>query len=288
MLCAHLTRRSKFKMRTIAAMEHVNLTIPDQALGALFYVSTMGFTRDPYLDFDDWNMWINVGREQFHTPKGEAQMFRGEIGIRVPGLDGLERRLARLAGRFEGTEFNFARDGATMRVTCPWGNRFTCREALPNEYPLAIEELIMQVPEASLGAIAGTYETLLETSVERQGTGVTVPTGPSQRLRFIVGNESPAAYDGHHIAIYIENYGEARQRAVDAGVLSAEREPHEFRFIEFRDARTGEAAWALEHEVRSTKHPMFGRDLVNRNPANTLFHYQRGSETLVSLHADTD
>ena len=215
-------------------------------------------------------------------------MFRGEIGIRVPSLDGLERRLARLAGRFEGTAFAFVRDDAMMRVTCPWGNRFICREALPSEYPLAIEELICEVPEASLGAIAGTYESLLETRVERQGAAVTVPTGASQRIRFIAGNESPATYDGHHIAIYIENYGEARQRAVDAGVLSAEREPHEFRFIEFRDARTGEAAWHLEHEVRSTEHPMFGRDLVNRNPANTLFNYTRGCETLASLRSDTD
>lgn len=125
-------------MRGIVSMQHVNVTVPDQGLAALFYVSAMGFTRDPYVDFDDWNMWINVGREQFHT-------------------------------KFQ-----------------------------------------------------------------------------------------------------------------SAGLVSAQMPPHEFRFVELRDPNSEEVVWQLEHEVRSLNHPMFGRDLVNRNPANTLFSYTRGRETLAS------
>ena len=44
----------------ILNMEHVNLTVPDQQLAALFYVSGLGFTRDPYIDFGTFNMWINA------------------------------------------------------------------------------------------------------------------------------------------------------------------------------------------------------------------------------------
>ena len=278
-------------MRTIAAMEHINVTVPDQALAALFYVSAMGFTRDPYLDFDDWNMWINAGREQFHTPKGAPQVFRGEIGIRVPSLDDLERRLERLGGRFDGTEFGFDidlnRDGGEIRVTCPWGNRFVCRQASAGEYPMAIEKLSIAVPTDSTRAIANAYESLIGTEVERQAARLRVPTGPSQWLEYVESDTPPADYDGHHIAIYIENYAEARQRVLDAGLLSAEREPHEFRFVEFREADTGEAVWALEHEVRSTRHPMFGRELANRNPANTLFNYQPDRERLATLETRT-
>ena len=273
-------------MRTIATMEHVNVTVPDQALGALFYVSAMGFTRDPYLDFDDWNMWINVGREQFHTPKAEAQVFRGEIGIRVPSLDDLERRLDRLQSRFEGTEFSFARTGETLFVICPWGNRLSCRNASTDEYPMAIEVLTLPVPSESIEVIASVYESLIGTEVQRHAAGVDVPTGPSQWLKYVASNEPLSRYDGHHIAIYINNYSEARQRVIEAGMLSAEREPHEFRFLEFR--ASDQVVWELEHEVRSTDHPMFGRELVNRNPANTLFNYQAGHESLGALQARAD
>jgi hypothetical protein len=33
----------------IVALEHVNVTIPDQQLATLFYVVGLGLTRDPYL-----------------------------------------------------------------------------------------------------------------------------------------------------------------------------------------------------------------------------------------------
>src|SRR5262245_39706871 len=47
---------------------HVNVTIPDQRLATLFYAAGLGLTRDPYLMSSDNNMWINVGRSQFHLP----------------------------------------------------------------------------------------------------------------------------------------------------------------------------------------------------------------------------
>ena len=57
-------------------LEHVNVTVPDQRLAMLFYVAGLGLTRDPYLMVSDTNMWINVGKSQFHLPEGKAQSGR--------------------------------------------------------------------------------------------------------------------------------------------------------------------------------------------------------------------
>ena len=60
--------------------EHVNVFVPDQRLATLFYVSGLGLTRDPYLMVSDTNMWVNVGKSQFHLPDGDAQVLRGHTG----------------------------------------------------------------------------------------------------------------------------------------------------------------------------------------------------------------
>src|SRR5712675_547309 len=74
--------------------EHINVTIPDQRLATLFYVAGLGLTRDPYLMVSDTNMWVNVGRSQFHLPRGEAQLLRGTTGIVMEGRQALLGRLA--------------------------------------------------------------------------------------------------------------------------------------------------------------------------------------------------
>ena len=58
--------RSAEDIGNILNMEHINLTVPDQQIAALFYVSGLGFTRDPYIDFGTFNMWVNAGEQQFH------------------------------------------------------------------------------------------------------------------------------------------------------------------------------------------------------------------------------
>ena len=77
----------------IVMLEHVNLTVPDQGVAALFYVTGLGFTRDPYIDFGTFNMWVNLGEQQFHLPKAKAQVFRGHIAVVVPDLEDLKKRL---------------------------------------------------------------------------------------------------------------------------------------------------------------------------------------------------
>src|SRR5882762_3068728 len=58
--------RSAEDIGNIIHLEHVNVYIADQAIGTLFYVTGLGLTRDPFLMTSTDNMWVNVGRSQFH------------------------------------------------------------------------------------------------------------------------------------------------------------------------------------------------------------------------------
>src|SRR5204862_593849 len=88
--------------------EHVNVTIPDQHLATLSYVAGLGLTRDPYLMASDDNMWINVGRSQFHLPTGAPQVLRGHNGIVITDCEALLKRLASVAKKLAGTRFSFS------------------------------------------------------------------------------------------------------------------------------------------------------------------------------------
>ena len=78
-------------------LEHVNVQVPDQRPATLFYVAGLGLTRDPYLMVSDSNMWVNVGKSQFHLPGGQAQVLRGHTALVIPGRDALLDRLASVA-----------------------------------------------------------------------------------------------------------------------------------------------------------------------------------------------
>src|SRR5947199_7402347 len=89
-------------------LEHVNVQVPDQRLAQLFYAVGLGLTRDPYLMVADTNMWINVGRSQFHLPTGPAQVVRGHTGLVIAGREALLQRLSAVARKLEGSRFGFS------------------------------------------------------------------------------------------------------------------------------------------------------------------------------------
>src|SRR5919198_597423 len=89
--------RSSEDLGNIVGLEHVNVRIPDQRLASLFYVVGLGLTRDPYLTVADTNMWINVGRSQFHLPTGEPMRLRGHTGLVISDREALLGRLRRSA-----------------------------------------------------------------------------------------------------------------------------------------------------------------------------------------------
>src|SRR5437588_13056372 len=109
-------------------LEHVNVQVPDQRLAQLFYAVGLGLTRDPYLMVSDTNMWINVGRSQFHLPSGPAQVVRGHTGLVISGREALLKRLSGVAKKLDGTKFGFRERNDHVEATCPWGNRVRCYE----------------------------------------------------------------------------------------------------------------------------------------------------------------
>src|SRR6516225_12061657 len=84
-------------------LEHVNVRVPDQRLASLFYVTGLGLTRDPYLMTSDDNMWVNVGRSQFHLPSGKAEVLRGHVGLVISGRNALLAWIASIAEKLRGT-----------------------------------------------------------------------------------------------------------------------------------------------------------------------------------------
>ena len=105
----------------IIHLEHVNVRVPDQQMATQFYVVALGLTRDPYLMVGLENMWINVGKSQFHLPTAAAQVLRGVTGLVIPDFDELPARLAHAAEKLKGTKYAYTVDGRPRRRDLPVG-----------------------------------------------------------------------------------------------------------------------------------------------------------------------
>ena len=252
----------------IIFFEHVNLTIPDQETATDFYVAGLGLTRDPYRMVGTNNMWINAGRQQFHLPKGRPQRFRGVIGLALPDLDALEARLRSVASRLGGTDFAWRREGGHVALTCPWGNRFRAHAAAGGHGgPLGIPYLEMPVAEGAAPGIAQFYRTVLGAPAGVDGACARVTVGPGQHFVFREGGGPAADYDGHHVAVYAADFSGPYGALAERGLVTAEDNPSQYRFVDIVEPATGTALFAIEHEVRSLHHPLYARALVNRTGA---------------------
>ena len=275
--------RTEEDFGNVLNMEHINLTVPDQQVAALFYVTGLGFTRDPYIDFGTFNMWINVGEQQFHLPKREAQKFRGHIGVVVPDLDDLKRRLDFIDRPMQGTEFSRHEKNDHIALTCPWGNDI--RAYGPSfGTSLGIPFAVVDVPTGTADGIARFYNDLLDSPAWTTSNGdecAEVSMGGNQRLIFKETAADIADYDGHHIAIYVSNFSKPHAALNERGLITEESDQHQYRFQAIVDPASGELLTEMEHEVRSLKHPMFKRFLVNRNPAQSFMNYTQGRDAFV-------
>lgn len=273
----------------VLALEHVNVTVPDQELAALFYVTGLGFTRDPYIDFGTANMWVNLGSQQFHLPKREAQVLRGTIGIVVDDLAQLVKRLGKLSERYAdqlvGTKFACSeRADGTISVTCPWGNRLVAHGASEafGGMSLGMPYITFDVRPGAAAGIARFYAEIMDCPTALIDDGgapcAEVRVGRVQQLRFRETAEPQADYDGHHIAIYLNNFSRPYQALAARGLITIETNDSEYRFCDIVDLNNGEVLHTVEHEVRSMFHPMFERELVNRNTNQSIFRYAPGHD----------
>lgn len=271
--------RTKDDVGNIVALEHVNVTVPDQRLATIFYIMGMGFTRDPYMQVGDENMWANVGRQQFHLPTRAPQVLRGHVGVVVPDLGALQKRLASVREKLAETRFAFEDRGDHVAATSPWGNLLQCYAPGPRfgDMVLGLPYVEFTVRRGAAEGIARFYREVFAAPAEliNGGAVARVVAGPSQALLFRESSEPLPAYDGHHVAVYVSDFSSPHRKLVERGLVSEESDAHQYRFQRIVDPGSGAPLFEIEHEVRSLGHPMWGRAFVNRNPAQTQRGYVR-------------
>lgn len=269
------------------ALEHLNLRIEDQGIATIFYITGLGLTRDPYMMTGTQFMWVNAGRTQFHLMMGEAQVVSGHIGVVMPDLQALVRRLESVRSLLEGTRFKFAWQDDFVAVTCPWGNQFHCHAPAAHlgRPDLGLSYITFDVAPGSAPGIAAFYQQIIEarTRIERAAPSVTaiVSIGFDQQLRFRETAAPIAPFDGHHIQIYVANFSSPHRKLVERELVTEESNEHQYRFDTIVDPANGQPLARIEHEVRSLRHPLYGRPLVNRNPEQTTAHYAWGQDAWV-------
>lgn len=279
--------RHRQDVGNIVALEHVNVRVPDQRLATIFWIVGMGFTRDPYLMVGAENMWVNIGQQQFHLPTGEPQVLRGVTALVVPDLGELTERLDAVRGLLVGTRFAYEVEGKTVTVTCPWGNRLRCHAPSPEfgDMVLGLPYVEFPVAPGDAAGVARFYETFMgaPATVGDDGAGVAarVRVGGVQALVFRETTQPLAAYDGHHIAMYIADFSGPYRRLLERGLITRETGEYEWRVQSIVDPDDGRLLFEIEHEVRSLTNPLYLRPLINRNPAQRQRTYQRGRDAFV-------
>ena len=266
----------------IVALEHVNTTVPDQRVATLFYIAGLGFTRDPYMMVDDENMWVNVGRQQFHLPTRAAQVLRGHVGLVVPDLDALERRLERVAAKLAGTRYSYTRDAQSITAMSPWGNVLRCYAPQPcfGSMTLGMPYVAFDVPPGAADGIRRFYASVFNVrgTLGEDGRTARIPVGPDQELLFRDTDAPLAPYDRHHVAVYVSDFFGPHAFLLERGLVTEESDAHQYRFQTLVDPETGGVLFEIEHEVRSLRHPMWGRAFVNRNAEQSQRAYAPGRD----------
>ena len=271
--------RSKEDVGNVQLLEHVNVTVPDQGLAAMFYVTGLGITRDPYIDFGTFNMWVNLGDQQFHLPVSKPQVVRGHVGVVVPELEGLLKRLGFAEKALSETSFQFKEEGDHVELTCPYGNTIKAYE--PDKFSnmdLGMPYVEFKTPPGSSKGIGKFYSSVIGCPTSIESDLVKVAMGHNQELIYRETDQPLPEYDGHHIAIYVSNFSGPHQWLAERDLISQESDQFQYRFQKIVDPDSGELLYEIEHEVRSLSHQMYRRPLVNRNPATNFFTYRRGNE----------
>jgi catechol-2,3-dioxygenase len=165
-MAQQLYDRTAEDLGNLVGLEHVNLRINNQGLAQEFYLSGLGFTRDPFMFPGTNNMWVNVGKSQFHLPTGEPNVLRGHVGLVVPSLEELCERLTEAKKKLSDTKFDCKQHNSYVSATCPWGNKFRLYE--PDEERFGAINLGMgyvefTVPEGTADGIARFYREVFYT-----------------------------------------------------------------------------------------------------------------------------
>ena len=278
--------RSTEDLGNVVALEHVNVTVPDQQLATLFYITGLGLTRDPYIMTGLENMWMNAGRSQFHLPsQSKPQVVRGHTGLVLPDRAALLKRLASIKAALAHTRFGFTEHDTYVEATCPWGNRIRCHapdEQRFGRIQLGMPYVEFDVPAGAAAGIAEFYRQVLRTPAtiadDAAGRCAYVTVGRHQCLHFRETSRPLPAYDGHHIQVYLADFSGPHAWLLKKGLITEESDQYQYRFQDIVDPADGKVLFTIEHEVRSMTHPLYARPLVNRNPVQTNRNYAPGHD----------
>jgi hypothetical protein len=230
-------------------------------------------------------MWINVGMSQFHLPMGSPDVLRGVIGLVTPDRAALLDRLAKIRKKLEGTKFEFRENNDCVETVCPWGNRIHVHTPDAERFGrvvLGMPYIRFDVRPGTAERIARFYREVLHTpaQVHKNGAGpeAKVQVGEQQYFYFRETDAPEKPYDKHHVQIYIADFSGPHRKLLELGLITAESNAYEYRFKNVIDLDTREVLFTVEHETRSQTNPMYGRPLINRNPAATNMDYKPGHD----------
>lgn len=255
----------------IVEFGHVNVRVPQQPCAIIFYLMGLGLTRDPYLRVGIDNAWINVGTSQFHLPVGPAQVLRGVIGLVLPDLNALMARLTSIQPLLQDTWFRFSRSGMQVEVTCPWGNRICVHAPDTRRFgPMRLGMPYLQINTAPATApgIARFYTKVLGAlahhGTDEKGAFARICVGLHESLVFRETVHALPPYDGHHVQITVNDFSGVYRHLLERRLVTEESSESQYRFQDITDPDSGAVLATLEHEVRSMRHPLYARTLVNR------------------------
>jgi len=259
----------------VVELGHVNVTVPDQSKAIAYYLMGLGLTRDPYLMAGLENMWVNVGRGQFHLPSRETpQVVRGTTALVMPDLEALLKRLDYAKKYLEGTKFSFKEAGDVVETTCPWGNKIRVHAPDPHRFgPLRVGMPYVELDVAAgtnLEGIARFYREILGgiagVAKDERGPYAWANTSADSKVTYRETKKKLPPYDGHHIQITLADFSGPHRKLVERGLITEESDQHQYRFVDIVDVDTNKPLAQIEHETRSMRHPMFNRAYINRNP----------------------
>jgi hypothetical protein len=259
----------------VVELGHVNVTVPDQSKAIAYYLMGLGLTRDPYLMAGLENMWVNVGRGQFHLPSRDTpQVVRGTTALVMPDLEALLKRLDYAKKYLEGTKFSFKEASDVVETTCPWGNKIRVHAPDPQRFgPLRVGMPYVELDVAAgtnLEGIARFYREILGgiagVSKDERGPYAWANTSADSKVTYRETKKKLPPYDGHHIQITLTDFSGPHKKLLERGLITEESDQHQYRFVDIVDVDTNKPLAQIEHETRSMRHPMFNRAYINRNP----------------------
>lgn len=284
-----LYNRATQDVGNLVHLEHYNCCIDDQRFAVLFYVVGLGATRDPYIFPGMENIWLNFGRTQVHMPSRavppKKEKLRGTAGFVVPNLEDLAKRLEHAGKEMkrvigETRQFAYTVKKDCIEATDPWGTRVRCHAPAPEFGPMDIglAYVDFDVPPGTAEGIARFYTEVMRAPARASNGRAEVPVGRHQKLAFTETGAPQPEYDGHHIQVYIGDFSGPYAWLKARGLVTMETDEAEWRFQWIVDPRDGRKLFQIEHEVRSLRHRLFARPLVNRNHAITNMNYQYGQD----------